>query len=126
MADLKIFSGSANRPLAEGICQELGVQLGNALVGRFKNGETRIKVDEHVRGADVFVIQSTSNPSDHHSMELLIMIDALRRASAARITAVIPYYGYAKQEKKMSGREPISAKLVANLIVTAGADRVVA
>jgi ribose-phosphate pyrophosphokinase len=102
------------------------VKLGNALVGRFKNGETRIKVEEHVRGADVFVIQSTSNPSDHHIMELLIMIDALRRASAARITAVIPYYGYAKQEKKMSGREPISAKLVANLIVTAGADRVVA
>jgi ribose-phosphate pyrophosphokinase len=126
MADLKIFSGNANRPLAVDICRELGVPLGEALVGTFKNGETRIKVEEHVRGADVFVIQPTSSPSDHHIMELLIMIDALRRASAARITAVIPYYAYAKQEKKTSGREPISAKLVANLIVTAGADRVVA
>lgn len=124
--ELKIFSGSANRPLAEEICQHLRVPLGNALVSTFKNGETRIKIEEHVRGADVFVIQPTSNPSDHHIMELLIMIDALRRASAARITAVIPYYAYAKQEKKTSGREPITAKLVANLIVTAGADRVVA
>lgn len=124
--ELKIFSGSANRPLAEEICRHLRVPLGNALVSTFKNGETRIKIEEHVRGADVFVIQPTSNPSDHHIMELLIMIDALRRASAARITAVIPYYAYAKQEKKTSGREPITAKLVANLIVTAGADRVVA
>jgi ribose-phosphate pyrophosphokinase len=126
MSDLKIFAGSANRSLAEGICSELGVQLGSALVGRFKNGETRIKIEEHVRGADVFVIQPTSEPSDHHVMELLIMIDALKRASASRITAVIPYYAYAKQEKKAAGREPITAKLVANLIVTAGADRVVA
>lgn len=126
MADLKIFCGTANRPLAEDICRELGVPLGDALVGKFKNGETRVKIEEHVRGTDVFVIQPTSSPSDHHIMELLIMIDALRRASAARITAVIPYYAYAKQEKKTSGREPISAKLVANLIVTAGADRVVA
>lgn len=124
--ELKIFSGSANRPLAEEICRHLRVPLGNALVSTFKNGETRIKIEEHVRGADVFVIQPTSNPSDHHIMELLIMIDALRRASAARITAVIPYYAYAKQEKKTSGREPITAKLVANVIVTAGADRVVA
>jgi ribose-phosphate pyrophosphokinase len=123
---MKIFSGNANRPLAEDICRHLGVPLGEALVGRFKNGETRIKIEEHVRGADVFVVQPTSSPSDHHVMELLIMIDALRRASASRITAVIPYYGYAKQEKKTSGREPITAKLVANLIVTAGADRVVA
>lgn len=126
MMDLKIFCGSANRPLAEGITRYLGVPLGEALVGTFKNGETRIKINEHVRGADVFVIQPTSAPSDHHLMELLIMMDALRRASAARITAVIPYYGYAKQEKKTAGREPITAKLVANLIVTAGADRVVA
>lgn len=126
MAELKIFSGSANRSLTEEVCRVLGVPLGDALVGTFKNGETRIKIEEHVRGADVFVIQSTSSPSDHHIMELLIMIDALRRASADRITAVIPYYAYAKQEKKTSGREPISAKLVANLIVTAGADRVVA
>ncbi len=126
MGEMKIFSGNANRRLAEDICRELGVELGKALVGTFKNGETRVKIEEHVRGADVFVIQPTSAPSDHHVMELLIMIDALRRASADRITAVIPYYAYAKQEKKTSGREPISAKLVANLIVTAGADRVVA
>jgi ribose-phosphate pyrophosphokinase len=126
MSELKIFSGSANRSLAEGICSELGVRLGSAVVGRFKNGETRIKVEEHVRGADVFVIQPTSEPSDHHIMELLIMIDALKRASASRITAVMPYYAYAKQEKKAAGREPITAKLVANLVVTAGADRVVA
>src|SRR5919202_1352991 len=126
MGDLKIFSGNANRPLAEGICNQLGVSLGEALVGKFKNGETRIKIEEHVRGADVFVIQPTSNPCDHHIIELLIMIDALKRASADRLTAVIPYYAYAKQEKKTSGREPISAKLMANLIVTAGAHRVVA
>src|SRR5579872_1348401 len=126
MADLKIFTGNANRPLAEGVCRYLGVTLGTAMVGTFKNGETRVKIEEHVRGADVFVIQPTSNPSDHHIIELLIMIDALKRASAGRITAVIPYYAYAKQEKKTSGREPISAKLVANLIVTAGTDRVLA
>lgn len=126
MGELKIFSGNANRPLAEDICDHLGVPLGEALVSTFKNGETRVKIEEHVRGADVFVIQPTSSPTDHHIMELLIMIDALRRASADRITAVVPYYGYAKQEKKTSGREPITAKLVANLIVTAGADRVVA
>jgi ribose-phosphate pyrophosphokinase len=104
--------------------RELEAPLGRALVGEWKNGETRVKLDENVRGSDVFVIQSICNPVDHHLMELLLMIDALRRASAARITAVIPYYGYAKQEKKTSGREPISAKLVANLIVTAGANRV--
>jgi ribose-phosphate pyrophosphokinase len=126
MGELKIFSGNSNRPLAEGICSRLGVPLGEALVGKFKNGETRVKIEEHVRGADVFVIQPTSSPCDHHIMELLVMIDALRRASADRITAVIPYYAYAKQEKKASGREPISAKLVANLVVTAGAHRVVA
>lgn len=126
MGDLKIFTGTANRPLAEGICRHLGVPLGEALVGQFKNGETRVKIEEHVRGTDVFVVQPTSSPSDHHIMELLIMIDALRRASADRITAVIPYYAYAKQEKKTSGREPISAKLVANLITTAGANRVMA
>src|SRR5579884_2392879 len=124
--ELKIFSGTANRPLAEDICRELGVPLGNALIGTFKNGETRVKIEEHVRGADVFVIQPTSSPGDHNIMELLIMIDALKRASADRITAVIPYYAYAKQEKKTSGREPISAKLVANLIESAGANRVVA
>ena len=92
--------------------------------GSWRNGETRVKLEENVRGSDVFIIQSMCKPADHHLMELLLMIDAARRASAARITAVIPYYGYAKQEKKTAGREPISAKLVANLIVTAGADRV--
>jgi ribose-phosphate pyrophosphokinase len=126
MEDLKVFSGSASRELALAICQFLGVPPGQALVGTFKNGETRVRIEEHVRGTDAFVIQSTSAPSNHHLMELLFMIDALRRASAARITAVIPFYGYARQEKKTTGREPISAKLVANLLVTAGADRVVA
>ena len=126
MGALKIFSGNANRPLAEEICDFMGVPLGQALVGRFKNGETRVKIEENVRGADVFVIQPTSAPSNDHIMEFLFMIDALRRASADRITAVMPYYSYAKQEKKTAGREPISAKLVANLIVTAGANRVVA
>ena len=126
MSEMKIFTGSAHIPLARDICDKLGVPLSNAMVGKFKNGETRVKIEEHVRGADVYIVQPTSYPSDHHIMELLIMIDALRRASAGRITAVIPYYAYAKQEKKTSGREPISAKLVANLIVTAGADRVVA
>ncbi len=125
MPELKIFTGNAHRALAEDICACIGVPMGNALVTTFKNGETRVKIEEHVRGADVFVIQPTSNPTDHHIMELLIMIDALKRASADRITAVIPYYAYAKQEKKPTGREPISAKLVANLLVTAGVDRVV-
>jgi ribose-phosphate pyrophosphokinase len=100
------------------------MNVGRALVGQFRNGETRIKIHDNVRGCDVFVIQPTCNPVDHHLMELLLLIDALRRASATRVTAVIPYYGYAKQEKKTAGREPISAKLVANLIRTAGADRV--
>jgi ribose-phosphate pyrophosphokinase len=123
---LQLFSGNAHRGLAEAIAHELEVPLGNALVGEFKNGETRVKLDENVRGSDVFVIQPTCHPVNQHLMELLLMIDALRRSSAARITAVIPYYGYAKQEKKTTGREPISAKLVANLITTAGANRVVA
>ncbi len=121
---LQIFTGNAHPQLAAEIVEQLEAPLGRALVGTWKNGETRVKLDENVRGSDVFVIQSMCNPVDHHLMELLLMIDALRRASAARITAVIPYYAYAKQEKKTSGREPISAKLVANLIVTAGANRV--
>src|SRR3712207_892773 len=103
---------------------ELEAPLGRALVGTWKNGETRVKLDENVRGSDVFVIQSLCEPVNHHLMELLFLIDAVRRASAARITAVIPYYAYAKQEKKTSGREPISAKLVANLICVAGVNRV--
>ena len=121
---LLIFSGSANPELAKEIARCLRMNVGRALVGQFKNGETRIKIHDNVRGCDVFVIQPTCNPVDHHLMELLLLIDALRRASARRVTAVIPYYGYAKQEKKTAGREPISAKLVANLIRTAGADRV--
>jgi ribose-phosphate pyrophosphokinase len=121
---LQVFAGNSNLPLAREIVGHLNQNLGRALVGTFSNGETRIRLEENVRGSDVFVIQSLSNPVDHMLVELLIMVDALRRASSARITAVIPYYGYAKQEKKTAGREPISAKLVANLITTAGADRV--
>lgn len=121
---LQVFSGNANPALAEAIMHFLGVPLGRATIGRFKNGETRVKLDENVRGSDVFVIQSMQAPVNEHLMEMLIMLDAVRRSSAARITAVIPYYAYARQEKKSSGREPISAKLVANLLVTAGASRI--
>ena len=123
---LQLFAGNANRGLAQAISDELEVPLGRAEIGLWKNGETRVKIDENVRGSDVFVIQPTSHPVDHHLMEILLFFDALKRASAARITAVIPYYGYAKQEKKTSGREPISAKLVANLLTVAGANRVLA
>lgn len=121
---LQIFSGNANRPLAEEIAGFLNLSLGRAMIGTFKNGESRIKIEENVRGSDVFVVQPTCTPVNHNLVELLLLIDALRRASAARITAVVPYYGYAKQEKKTSGREPISAKLVANLITVAGANRI--
>jgi ribose-phosphate pyrophosphokinase len=121
---LQIFAGNGNRSLAEEIMRVLEAPLGRAVVGCWKNGETRVKLEENVRGSDVFVIQSLSHPVNHHLVELLIMIDAIRRASAARVTAVIPYFAYAKQEKKTSGREPISAKLVANLLVTAGVDRI--
>ena len=121
---LQIFSGNSNPVLAAEIADSLNMNVGRALIGTFKNGETRVKLEENVRGSDVFVVQSTCSPVDHHLMELLLIIDGLRRASASRVTAVIPYYGYAKQEKKTSGREPISAKLVANLIRTAGADRI--
>ena len=121
---LQVFTGNGNPALAEAIMRFLGAPLGRAIVGRFKNGETRVKLDENVRGSDVFIIQSMQAPVNEHLMEMLIMIDAVRRSSASRITAVIPYYGYARQEKKSSGREPISAKLVANLLVTAGADRI--
>lgn len=123
---LQVFSGNANRALAEAISSELETPLGRALVGSFQNGETRVKLEENVRESDVFIIQPTCDPVNQNVMELLIMIDAVRRASAARITTVIPYYGYARQEKKTTGREPISAKLVANLLTTAGTDRVLA
>jgi ribose-phosphate pyrophosphokinase len=121
---LQVFTGTSHPQRAADIMAELEAPLGRALVGSWRNGETRVKLEENVRGSDVFVIQSMSDPVNHHLMEALLIIDALRRASAARITAVIPYFAYAKQEKKTSGREPISAKLVANLLITAGADRI--
>jgi ribose-phosphate pyrophosphokinase len=126
MADsrLKIFSGNSNRVLAEQICQSIGVPLGQATVTSFPDGETFVKIDENVRGQDVFIIQSTCPPTNHHLVELLIMIDAARRASAQRITAVLPFYGYARQDRKDQPRVPITAKLVANLLVSAGANRV--
>ena len=122
--ELAIVSGNANPPLAKAICKALGVPLTDSSIGRFSEGEIRLKINENVRGKDVFVIQPTCPPTNDNLMELLIMIDALRRASARRITAVIPYYGYARQDRKDQPRVPITAKLVANLITTAGADRV--
>ncbi|MFO7272802.1 ribose-phosphate diphosphokinase [Sphaerobacter thermophilus] len=121
---LQVFAGNSSPALANRIVSELEAPLGRAIVGSWKDGETRVKLEENVRGSDVFVIQTMSRPVNQNLMELLVILDALRRASAARITAVIPYYAYARQEKKTSGREPISAKLVANLLVTAGADRI--
>ncbi len=122
---LKIFSGSANPELAKEICDYLGLPLGEALIGRFNNGEVQVMIEESVRGKDVFIIQPTSQPADENLMELLVMIDACRRASARNITAVVPYYGYARQDRKTRGREPITAKLVADLLETAGATRLV-
>ncbi len=122
---LKIFTGNANTHLAREIAQYLGVSLGAAQVGRFSDGEIHVKINESVRGADVFVIQPTSSPVNEHLMELLIMVDAVRRASARRITAVIPYYGYARQDRKTRARDPITAKLMANLIFASGARRVI-
>jgi ribose-phosphate pyrophosphokinase len=121
---LKIFSGNSNRPLAEEICKNIGVPLGEATVTSFPDGESFVKINENVRGQDVFLVQSTCPPSNHHLMELLIMIDAARRASANRITAVVPFYGYARQDRKDQPRVPITAKLVANLLTAAGANRV--
>ncbi len=122
---LKIYSLSANLPLAEKISDYLGIELGELTVNSFADGEVAISIEESVRGDHVFIIQPTSYPTNDHVMELLIMIDALRRASVKTITTVIPYYGYARQDRKAKPREPITAKLVANLITTAGADRVV-
>ena len=124
MDKLAIFSGNANPQLAKDICQNLKVKLQDALVGKFSEGEIRVKINENVRGKDVFIIQPTCPPSNDNLMELLIMIDALRRASAQRITAVIPYFGYARQDRKDQPRVPITAKLVANLLTTAGANRI--
>ena len=121
---MKVFSGNSNRQLAEAICAYLKVPLGKATVRRFADQEIFVEVQENVRGEDVFLVQSTSFPANDNLMELLIMIDAMRRSSARRITAVIPYFGYARQDRRASGRTPISAKLVANLITEAGADRV--
>jgi ribose-phosphate pyrophosphokinase len=121
---MKVISGNSNRPLAEAICGYLQLPLTRAVVKRFNDMEVFVEILENVRGQDVFVVQSTSFPANDHLMELLIVIDALRRASARRITAVVPYFGYARQDRKSGSRTPISAKLVANLITHAGADRV--
>ncbi|MEF9972239.1 MAG: ribose-phosphate diphosphokinase, partial [Oscillospiraceae bacterium] len=122
--DVKVFAGNSNKPLAEGICRKLGVPLGNSVATAFSDGEISMSINEPVRGSDVFIVQSTCGPVNNNLMELLIMIDAMRRASAGRITAVIPYFGYGRQDRKAKSRDPISAKLVANLITEAGADRV--
>jgi ribose-phosphate pyrophosphokinase len=121
---MKVFAGNSNRVLAESICNYLNIPVGNAVVRRFADQEIFVEIKENVRGEDVFIIQSTSYPANDHLMELLIMIDAVRRSSAQRITAVLPYFGYARQDRKPGPRTPISAKLVANLITEAGANRV--
>ena len=121
---LKVFAGNSNRPLAEEICRHIGIPLGEATVTSFPDGESFVKINENIRGHDVYLVQSTCPPSNHHLMELLIMIDACRRASANRITAVMPFYGYARQDRKDQPRVPITAKLVANLLTAAGANRV--
>lgn len=122
--EIKVFTGNASPKLANEICRNIGIELGDSSVAYFADGEISISLYETVRGADVFILQSTCNPVNDHLIELLIMIDACKRASAGRITAVIPYFGYARQDRKAKARDPISAKLVANLITTAGADRV--
>jgi ribose-phosphate pyrophosphokinase len=122
--NLLIFTGNSNRKLAIDICKHLKVKLGGASIDRFSDGEIRVKISENVRGHDVFVVQSTSDPANENLMELLIMIDALKRSSAQRITAVLPYFGYARQDRKDQPRVPITAKLVANLLTVAGADRI--
>ncbi len=123
---LKLFTGNANPKLAKEICEYIKIPLGQATVKRFPDGETFVRIDENIRGQDVFILQSTCMPANDHIMELLIMIDAARRASASRITAVLPFYGYARQDRKDQPRVPITAKLVANLLVAAGANRVLA
>ncbi|MCY6960323.1 ribose-phosphate diphosphokinase [Clostridium brassicae] len=122
--NIKIFTGNANPTLAKDIAENLGIYVGDSQVGKFSDGEISVNTNETVRGADVFVIQSTNAPVNDNLMELLIMIDSFKRASAGRITAVLPYYGYARQDRKAKARDPITAKLVADLITTAGADRV--
>lgn len=122
---IKIFSGNSNQSLAREICSTLGMPLSESLVRNFSDGEIRVEICENVRGRDVYIVQSTCAPTNNNLMEMLIMIDALKRASAAKITTVIPYYGYARQDRKAAPRTPITSKLVADLITTAGADRVV-
>lgn len=122
---LKVFTLNSNRQLAEEIAEKIGVPLGKCTVSTFSDGEVQMNIEESVRGCDVFVVQSTSSPVNHHIMELLIMIDALKRASASSINIVMPYYGYARQDRKARSREPITAKLMADLLQTAGADRVI-
>ncbi|HSU55129.1 MAG TPA: ribose-phosphate pyrophosphokinase, partial [Candidatus Dormibacteraeota bacterium] len=121
---MKIFSGTSNTPLAEAICAYIGIELGRSTIKPFPDGETFVKIEENVRGEDVYLVQSTSPPTNHNLMEMFIMIDALRRASAARITTVLPFYGYARQDRKDQPRVPITAKLIANLLVAAGANRI--
>jgi len=122
---IRVFTGNSNPALAHKICEGLGVPLGNARVKTFSDGEVMVEIGENVRGRDVYVVQSTCAPTNNNLMELLVMTDALKRASAATITAVMPYYGYARQDRKAAPRTPISAKLVADLVTTAGVDRVV-
>ena len=122
--NIKIFCGNSNPAFAKTVCKELGISLGDSVVKTFSDGEVSVSLNETCRGADVFLIQSTCKPVNDHLMELLVMIDACRRASAGRITAVIPYFGYARQDRKAKSRDPISAKLVANMLTAAGADRV--
>jgi ribose-phosphate pyrophosphokinase len=125
MHSLVVFAGNSNRPLAESVCRKIGVVLGDAQIKTFSDGEIQIEIGENVRGKDVFVIQSTCAPVNDHLVELLLMLDAFKRSSAKRISAVIPYYGYARQDKKVAPRVPISAKLTADIITKAGADRVI-
>jgi len=122
--DIKIISGNSNIPFAESVCRNIGLRIGNTSVSTFSDGEISVSLFESVRGSDVFIVQSTSNPVNDHLMEMLILVDACKRASASRITVVTPYFGYARQDRKVKSRDPISAKLVANLITSAGADRV--
>ena len=121
---MKIFSGTSNQPLCKDICESIHIEQGKCTIKPFPDGETFVKIEENVRGEDVYIIQSTGPPTNHHLMELFIMIDAVRRASANRITAVMPFYGYARQDRKDQPRVPITAKLVANLLVAAGANRI--
>jgi ribose-phosphate pyrophosphokinase len=119
-----VFTGNSNRPLAESICDILEIKIGNGEVKKFSDGETSVDIHQSIRGKDIFIVQSTCSPTNEHLMELLIMLDAMKRASAKRITAVIPYFGYARQDRKASPRTPITAKLVANLLAVSGADRI--